>query len=190
MSRTNAERSKETRERLVAAARRLFSVHGYAGTSTEMILDETGMTRGAMYHHFRNKEDLFASVCEAMQTEAVIAIEAAAVGDDPFAALVAGCEAWIDFMSVPEHRRVLIVEAPSVIGWERWNELDQRSGFRSLVEGVAAAQQAGFASEVPSDALATFLNGAMNQLVMTGNPADLKDAFRTFLHLLRGSGNR
>jgi AcrR family transcriptional regulator len=190
MARTNAERAAETRQRLIESARRLFSAHGYAGTGTEAILAETGLTRGAMYHHFRNKEDLFAAVCEAMQAEAVAAIEAVAVGDDPFAALVAGCEAWIDFMSVPEHRRVLILDAPSVIGWERWNALDRRFGFRSLVEGVEAAQQAGFAKAVPAKALAVFLNGAMNQLVMTANPADLKDAFRSFLYLLQGPRDR
>lgn len=164
--RTNAERTAQTRASLTAAARKLFAAKGFAATSTEDILDAAGVTRGALYHHYKEKADLFAEVCAQMHGEAAEAILAAANSTkDSFAALDRGCEAWIDFMAQPDARRVLVIEAPTVLGWERWNEMDA-TGFGHLTDGIREAMEAGKLKQMPVEELAVLLNGAMNYGVM------------------------
>jgi AcrR family transcriptional regulator len=164
--RTNAERSAETKARLIAAARRLFAAKGFAATSTDEILEAADVTRGALYHHYKEKADLFADVCAAMHGEASAAIVAAAdSAKDAFAALERGCDAWMDYMARPDARRILVIEAPTVLGWERWNEMDAE-GFSHLVDGVREAMDAGKLTQMPAEDLAVLLNGAMNFGVM------------------------
>lgn len=167
-----AEKAIATRGRLVAAARALFAAEGYAATSTEAVLARAGVTRGALYHHFADKQALFAQVCEALHQEAEAAILAAAeVKDSPYGALLAGCLAFLDFMATPEVRRILILDAPSVLGWEAWNELDRRHGFGLLMAGVDEAVAAG---EIAGDAevIAVLINGALNYGVVWAGQAE------------------
>ena len=160
--RTNAERTAETKAALIAAARRLFARQGYAETSTEQILQAANVTRGALYHHYAEKADLFADVCSQMHGEASAAIVAAAdAAKEPLAALERGCEAWMDYMARPDARRILVIEAPSVLGWARWNEMDAQ-GFAHLTDGVREAMAAGRLRAMPAEELAVLLNGAMN----------------------------
>jgi AcrR family transcriptional regulator len=164
--RTNAERTAETKAALIAAARRLFARQGYAETSTEQILQAANMTRGALYHHYAEKADLFADVCLQMHGEASAAIVAAAeAAKEPMAALERGCEAWMDYMARPDARRILVIEAPSVLGWARWNEMDAQ-GFGHLTDGVCEAMAADRLQAMPAEELAVLLNGAMNFGVM------------------------
>lgn len=167
-----AMQAADTRARLVAAARELFTGQGYAGTGTDQILAQAGTTRGALYYHFTDKADLFAAVCEQMHAEAATAITQAATaavssGADAFAVLVAGCDAWMDHMAGGDVRRVLIIEAPSVLGWERWNDLDRRHGFGLLHQGILAAQADHSLPDIPVDDLTILLNGAMNYAVLS-----------------------
>ena len=190
--RTNAERTAETKASLIAAARALFATRGYAATSTEAILEAAGATRGALYHHYREKSDLFADVCAQMHGEAQGAIlQAASSARDPFAALERGCEAWIDYMARPDARRVLIIEALTVLGWERWNQMDA-AGFASLTEGIAEAMAAGKLKAMPAEELAVLINGAVNFGVMwAGHGRDkprigrIKSALRRLFKELR-----
>lgn len=166
MRRTNAERTAETKASLIAAARKLFAANGYAATSTEEILEAADVTRGALYHHYKEKAELFADVCTQMHGEAVAAImEAVNASRDPFAALERGSEAWIDYMARPDARRILVIEALTVLGWERWNAMDA-AGFASLTDGLREAMAAGKLKEMPAEELAVLLNGAMNFGVM------------------------
>jgi AcrR family transcriptional regulator len=124
--------------------RGLFASQGYAGTSAEQVLANAGMARGALYHHFRDKADLFAAVCEALHAEAAaitttVVTTAREQGIDALGRLLAGCDARLDYMSTGAARRILVLEAPAVLGWERWNELERRYGFGLLREGVRAA---------------------------------------------------
>jgi Tetracyclin repressor-like, C-terminal domain len=106
---------------------------------------------------------LFADVCAEMHGEAQAAIvNAAGRAKDPLVALERGCEAWIDYMALPDARRLLVIEAPTVLGWERWNEMDA-AGFVSLTDGV---REAGKLKSMPAEELAVLLNGAMNFGVM------------------------
>jgi AcrR family transcriptional regulator len=184
--RTNAERTAETKASLIAAARRLFATHGYAATSTEAILAAAGVTRGALYHHYREKAELFADVCLQMHGEASVAIVVAADSvKDPLGALERGCEAWMDYMARADARRILVMDAPSVLGWARWNEMDAQ-GFAHLTDGVRDAMTSGKLQTMPAEELAVLLNGAMNFGVMwAGQTRDV-----TRLHRIKAAVKR
>jgi len=167
------EKALATRGKLIAAARELFATEGYAATGTEAILAQAGVTRGALYHHFADKQALFAAVCEILHEEAERHIlQAAEAATGAYDGLLAGCLAFLDFMVRPDVRRILILDAPSVLGWAAWNEIDRRHGFGLLVEGVAAAVEAG---ELRGDAevIAVLINGALNYgVVWAGQSED------------------
>jgi AcrR family transcriptional regulator len=159
-----AERAQLSRQALIDSARRLFEEKGYAATSTEELLAETGLTRGALYHHFKDKRALFEAVCDVMHAELVDVIEHAIQGlEDPRDILRQGTHAWLKAVSEPRRSRVLLVEAPAVLGMEAWNDADRRHGYASLREGVAAAY-GGPSQKTSLDAIAVALNGAMNAL--------------------------
>jgi AcrR family transcriptional regulator len=162
----HADRTRASREALTAAARRLFAAHGYAATSTEAVLAEAGLTRGALYHHFKDKRDLFDAVCQQLHAETAGAIVAAAEAcPDPVDGLIAGSLAFVDHVARPEACRILLIEAPSVLGWARWNEIDQAHGFGLLVAGVREAVDAGALDGDP-EVLAHLLTGGLNQAVV------------------------
>jgi len=177
---TNAQRRAQTRGCLINAARHLFAEQGYADTSTETILSGAGVTRGAMYHHFRNKAELFEAVCDLLSREAMVAIEKAVAGQrGSLATLKAGSLAWVDFMARDDVRRILVVEAPSVLGQERWRALDERYSFPLLCEGIREAMEEGALQFSGSaEGLAVLLNGAMNALVLNDPRADNRPRLR------------
>jgi AcrR family transcriptional regulator len=159
-----AERAQLSRQALIDSARRLFEEKGYAATSTEELLVETGLTRGALYHHFKDKRALFEAVCDVMHAELVDVIEHAIQGlEDPSDILRQGTHAWLKAVSEPRRSRVLLVEAPAVLGMEAWNDADRRHGYAALREGVVAAY-GGPSQKSSLDAIAVALNGAMNAL--------------------------
>lgn len=176
------EQGAQSRTRLVEAARALFEQHGYASTSTEALLAATGLTRGALYHHFRDKKDLFLAVCEAVHADLSGAIEAAA---DPHAPpldqLLAGAMAWIDAIAQPGPRQVLLIDGPSVLGDLAWAELDGRHGYQQLRAVVAEllGSQGRF-SALQVDACATALNGSINELArwLARQPAPMQSDAR------------
>lgn len=167
------EKALATRGKLIAAARELFATEGYAATGTEAILAQAGVTRGALYHHFADKQALFAAVCEILHEEAERHIlQAAEAATGAYDGLLAGCLAFLDFMVRPDVRRILILDAPSVLGWAAWNEIDRRHGFGLLVEGVAAAVEAGELRGDP-EVIAVLINGALNYgVVWAGQSED------------------
>jgi AcrR family transcriptional regulator len=187
---SNPERSAKTRTALLGVARNLFAAHGFAGAGTEAILQEAGVRRGALYHHFADKAALFEAVCVAMHGEGVTAIEAACAGiADPMTQLERGCRAWMDHMARPDIRRVLGLEAPGVLGWARWNELDQAHGLALLRAGLHALPQ----KRIDADDLTILLNGAMNAAVLAADPqaqpeefARMKDSVITLLRAAAG----
>lgn len=160
------EQGLQSRARLVESARALFQRDGYAATSTEALLAATGLTRGALYHHFRDKKDLFLAVCEAEHADLSIAIDAATQGvAGPLAQLMAGALAWMDAVSRPGPRQVLLLDAPSVLGAGEWAALDDRHGYRQLRAVVAQILDGrpGM-TDAAIDANAAVLNGAINEL--------------------------
>src|SRR5687767_981128 len=191
---SHAERTQRSREALTAAAARLFAEQGYAATSTEAVLAAAGLTRGALYHHFKDKRDLFDAVCQQLHAETAAALlQAAEAQPDPVDGLIAGCLVFIDEVARPEARRILLIEAPSVLGWERWNEIDRAHGFGLLVEGVREAVEAGAMAGDP-EVLAHLLNGGLNQAVVwaaqSGDPAGIARVKAGFVQLMESLRRR
>lgn len=176
-----AEQAASSRAKLMASARHLFDAKGYAATSTEEVLQATGLTRGALYHHFRDKQALFEAVCEQVHGELVAAIEQATAGAaDAPASLRLGAHAWLEAAADPRRARILLIDAPAVLGSAGWREVDQRHGFAALREVVLRVRggRDSAKARLESDSLAVALNGAMNELAawVAGNPARLKSA--------------
>jgi AcrR family transcriptional regulator len=193
-----AEQSDATRSALLTSARRLFTEHGYAATSTNEIVEHAGVTRGALYHHFPAKYDLFRAVFEQLETELADQVARAALaGSDALEQLRLGCDAFLDTCLDPAVQRIVIVEGPAVLGWETWYEIEERYGHGLVVAGVAAAVDAGLVEQQPVEPLANVLFGALAQAGMVVARADDPGAARTemeaamdrLLDALRASGN-
>jgi AcrR family transcriptional regulator len=123
----NVARGEATRAHLIAVATRLFASSGYEDTSIEAVLQEAGVSRGSLYHHFTSKEALFEAVLEDVGARVgAQTTQAALEADGPAAALRAGCLAWIRLAGDPVVQRILLIDAPSVLGWKRWRALDER----------------------------------------------------------------
>lgn len=160
-------RTAATRERLVAVARPLFAERGFEAVPAEEIVERAGLTRGALYHHFGGKAGLFDAVHEALHRDVGARIErAAARARGPWAALVAGCQAFLDACTDPEVQRVVLLDAPAVLGWERWRAVDAAHGLGLLKAGLREAMAAGEIRRQPVDPLAHLLSGAMNEAGM------------------------
>jgi AcrR family transcriptional regulator len=165
--RTQAERSEATRAALMQAARELFTTQGYAGTNREEIAAAAGVTRGALYHHFGSKEALFRAVVEQLEDEMTIAIATAAMsGEGAAAELRLGCLAFLDACLDPAVQRIVLLEAPAVLGWDQWREIDERHGLALLTQGVAAVMDAGLVPPGPVQPLAHMLLGALNEAAL------------------------
>lgn len=164
---TKAEQGEATRAALVRAARALFTEHGYGGVGTEEIVRRAKLTRGALYHHFTDKKDLFRAVHEQMEGEVIEAIAARMVGaGDPFELLLIGTRAYLDVCTDPAITRVTLVDAPSVLGWEEWREIDMRHGLGIVIAGLQGGMDAGVLRRQPVRPLAHLLLGAMGEAGM------------------------
>ena len=169
-----AEQSEATRVALTAAARTLFAERGYAAVGTEEIVRAAGVTRGALYHHFAGKKELFEAVYEDVERQLVerIAESAISSASDPLQALHAGAQAFLDACEDPAVQRIALLDAPSVLGWEQWRAIGLRYGF-GLVEGtVQAAMDAGLIDRQPVRPLAHLLLGAIDEGAMLVARAD------------------
>ena len=165
--RSQAERSQATREALIGAARRLFAKRGYAGVGTEEIVRAAGLTRGALYHHFGGKRELLAAVYERIEGELSERIASGALGaSNPLEAMRAGTEMFLDACLEPEVQRIVLLDAPAVLGWERWREIAAEHGL-GLIEGtLQAAMEAGEIVKGPVKPLAHVLMGALDEAAM------------------------
>ena len=178
---TKAEQGEATRAALVRAARELFTEHGYGGVGTEEIVRRAKLTRGALYHHFADKKDLFRAVHEQIEGEVMAAIAAqmaAGAAADPFELLIVGTRAYLDVCTDPAITRVTLVDAPSVLGWEEWREIDMRHGLGIVIAGLQGGMDAGVLRPQPVRALAHLMLGAMGEAGMVIANAPDPDAAR------------
>jgi AcrR family transcriptional regulator len=161
-------RSGATRQRLVTAARALFGARGYAGVGTEQIVRAAGVTRGALYHQFRDKADLFAAVAEEVEAEIAERIAAGAAGaaDDPVGALRAGAQLFLEACAEPEVERIILLDAPAVLGWEAWRDLAGRYGLGLVQLALQSAMDAGAIVPQPVVPLAHVLIGALDECAL------------------------
>jgi AcrR family transcriptional regulator len=166
---TQAERTEATRGRLVGTARRLFAAKGFAATSTEEILSEADVSRGALYHHFPSKTDLFQATFEQVEDELTAKVlEAATSGGetDPMRILEIGFDAFLDQCLNPEVQRIVMLDGPTVLGWDLWHELDERYGFGSIKAVLSVAAEMGRIQESAVEPLTHLLLGALMQAGM------------------------
>ena len=187
--RTQSERREETRGLLLAAARALFAERGYAETSTPDIVARAGVTRGALYHHFADKTALFAAVVEAEHEAVAQGIEAAgdAQPTDPVAALMAGSQAFFAAMSDAGRRRIMLVDAPAVLGRAALDEIDARHGLDTLVCGLRDAMDAGAIRLLPILPLAQLFGALFDRaaLAPVEQQGEFQEALAAMLEGLR-----
>ena len=166
-SRTQAERSEGTRGALISAGRELFAERGYAAVGTEEIVRRAGVTRGALYHHFDGKRELLEAVYEQLESEMAARLaEVETPGAGALETLRAGAEMFLDHSLEPEVQRIVLLDAPAVLGWERWREIGARYGL-GLIEGVLAiGMERGEIRRQPVEPLAHALLGALDEVAM------------------------
>lgn len=170
MRRTQTERSAATQRALLTAARRLWGERGYAEVGTPEIAEAAGVTRGAMYHQFADKPALFLAVLEGLEQELMQRLAAAVAAAGPKTAadaLYVAADAWLDIAREPEVRQLILLDAPSVLGWDGFREISQRYALGMTEELLGAAIEAGQLRRQPVRVLATVLLAALDEAAMS-----------------------
>jgi AcrR family transcriptional regulator len=181
VKRTQAERTEATRTALIAAARPLFAQRGYGGVGTEEIARGAGVTRGALYHHFDGKRELFEAVYERIEIELAERIASGALqanASSPLAAMKAGAEMFLLASTEPETQRIVLLDGPSVLGWDRWREIATEHGLGLIEATLQAAVEAGEIDSQPVRPLAHLLMGALDEAAMLVARADDAERMR------------
>jgi len=177
--RTQAQRTAATRALLLAAGRELFATQGYAAVSTQAIVDAAGVTRGALYHQFGDKTGLFSEVYEQVEQDIVAAISARIAAADPtdqLEAMRVGARLFLEECSAPGVQRIVLIDAPSVLGWQRWREVGEKYGLGVIEAMLAQAISDGVIPEQPLRPTAHVLLGALDEAALFVARADDADA--------------
>jgi AcrR family transcriptional regulator len=161
-----AERAEATRAALLASARRLFAERGYFDTGTEDIVREAAVTRGALYHHFAGKKALFDAVFEAVEDDLVAAAGKVPINGDALGRLRVGLLGFLDASLTPEVQRVLLIDGPAVLGWQRWRELEAQYGLGAIRHLLTSAIDEGTLTPRPVDPLAHILLAALDEAAL------------------------
>jgi len=157
----NADRIARTTRALLASARRSFAAQGYAATSMEALCAEVGLTRGALYHHFGGKEGLLEAVVREIDAETNARLDAAyEAGPGGWAGFRDCCQAYLDLALEPEYQRVMLRDAPAVLG-QRHREIDAAGSLQPIIDGLADLMDEGALRRTDPEALARMLNGGM-----------------------------
>lgn len=185
------ERSRRTTGRLLAEARRLFAEYGFAGVSAEQIVAAAGVTRGALYHHFEGKKGLFRAVLEQAQAEIEQRVNAA-VGraQDPMEMLIAGNDEFLAACLDPGLQRIVLTDAPAVLGWEEWRAIDEGHVQGKYRAFLGRLMDDGVLRPFPVDALAHIISGAANEAAFWAARTDdpetaLVQAQKTMAEMIR-----
>jgi AcrR family transcriptional regulator len=185
--RRTAEAAAETRASLLEAGVGYFANHSFGDASMEAIASSLGITRGAVYHHFGSKRGFFAAVVESVMADLRdrIVSEAASAGNG-WDGLRAGSDVFLEAAADETFRRIVLLDAPAVLGWDAWKAIDERTTASSLREGLAELRAQGALRTDDVDALAAGLSGAMNELALwvaaQPSPADALARARTVVH--------
>ena len=175
---TQGERRAVTRAAIIDAATALFGTQGFTATTVDQIAARAGIAKGAVYHHFPNKEAVFEAVFET--ASALLAREVKAVsrqGADPLAAMAIGNAAYFAACAQGPRRQIILRDGPAVLGWARWREVDARHFSRMIPVTLAAAMEAGLVERQPVEPLATLILGAVTEAAMVCAASD--DPVRT-----------
>ena len=177
--RRQADRSQATRAALIAAARPLFAERGYAGVSTDDIVEAASVTRGALYHHYRDKRDLFRAVYEQVEQDLMgRVVSAISRQKDVWKMFTQGLAAFLDECLDPEVAKIALIDAPAVLGWEEWREIDARYGLGLIVAALEQGMADGVIRKQPVDVMAQLVFGAMAEAALLIAHADDPKAAR------------
>lgn len=181
---TKKEQRERTLARLLVVAKSEFAKNGFGETSTNQVVEKADVTRGALYYHFKDKEDLFRGVVEQVARDVLAEILSEAETEtSAWRGLVAGCHAFLDACADPAVQQILLIDAPAVLGWAEWREIDARYSMGSLKEGLQACADAGDIQPTSIDALTHLLSGALNEAVLMIADAADADAARNAVKL-------
>ena len=167
------EQGDATREALIAAARDLFGTQGYAATSLDEVVRCAGVTKGALYHHFAGKQQLFLAVFEAVKKELsreVFPVEIA--NDDVWRDLIGRCRSFIEKHTDPRVQRIVLIDARSVLSWDDWRKIDSDYGVVMLRAGLRRAVHRGLIAPLPLHSLAAMLAGALTEACLLVSNAE------------------
>jgi len=170
------EYAQATRDALIQAGLELFAKRGYADVGTEEIVKRARVTRGALYHHFDDKADLFRAVHDRVEQELVAQVAAKMEGvTDPWDVMLTGTRAFLDACESGPVKQIALSDAPAVLGWQEWREIDERYGLGLMKAALGGAIQAGVLREVPLDALSHLMLGALTEAAfVVANAEDAK----------------
>lgn len=168
-----AAQGQATRDQLIEVATGLFAEHGYEDTSVEQVLSAAGVSRGALYHHFAGKEALFAAVVRT-QEDRILADLAALTREAPdaVATLRIASLAWIDLASDPVIQQILLIDAPSVMGWEQWQAMNSDRALGAIRAIMMAIADEGRLKPEFADPFAHMILAAMDELALVIARAD------------------
>jgi AcrR family transcriptional regulator len=162
-----AAQGRATRGQLIEVATRLFAEHGYEGTSIEAVLSAAGVSRGALYHHFAGKEALFEAVVSAVSEQVTVKLTETVQGcADPLDAMRTAALAWIDLAADSVIQRVVLVDAPSVLGWDRWRAMDDGRTLGAMRVMLQAISDSG---RLPAELVGPFSHmilAALDEIVL------------------------
>jgi AcrR family transcriptional regulator len=189
--RTQEERSAATREALISAARKLWGLRGYAEVGTPEIAAAAGVTRGAMYHQFADKAALFSEVVETVEQDVMARMATLVAGSGattPADAIRAAVDAWLEVSGDPEVRQLVLLDAPSVLGWAAFRDVAQRYSLGMTEQMLIEAIRAGQLGRQPTRPLAHVLIGALDEAAMViataDDPKRMRRETRQVLHRL------
>jgi AcrR family transcriptional regulator len=168
VKRTQIERSEATRRALISAARALFGARGYGDVGTEEIVAKAGVTRGALYHQFADKKDLFRAVLEDLEQDIIqrLGEQVVAKASGPGDALMATVGAWLEASEEPEVQQIMLIDAPGVLGWAEWRAIGQRHALGEAMMMLEAAMEEGTVARQPVRPLAHVVVGALDEAVL------------------------
>ena len=167
VKRTQAERSEATRSALIRAGRELFGARGYGAVGTEEVVARAGVTRGALYHQFADKRDLFRAVVEALEEDVIGRVGRSLAGvSGPGEALTAMMGGWLDVCEDDEVQRIMLLDAPGVLGWDEWRAIGHRYGLGEVIGLLDAAIEAGAIARQPAVPLAHVVIGALDEAAL------------------------
>ena len=156
--------AQATRDALIEAALELFTERGYAAVGTEEIVARAKVTRGALYHHFTDKRDLFRAVFERVEGELMEGIGARMEAtDDPWELMLAGMRSFLDACEEPAVKQIALTDAPSVLGWQEWREIDNRHGLGLTRGALQGAVDAGVLRSIGVEPMAHLLVAALSE---------------------------
>lgn len=164
---TNEERRAATRAKLIKAARENFARSGFDGTHTGDILDQAGMSRGALYHHFKSKRDLFEAVYISVSSEAIDhAAKSGVSGESPLENLISACLGWLRVVRRPEVASILLDQGPQVLGWKKARLLEAESSLGLMMASLEQAVEAGQLDVLSVELTARLINALLAEAAL------------------------